>query len=412
MLPSIVVSIAESARDSPVVESLLSRQDRLLATVFLLIISLLFLFQCRRRRKNRIAATRLDDKVILITGAGSGIGQLLAVRLVERCSGLKGLILWDINETGLKKTMQLIRNSTGKERQIVEKIDNHLHNQDRDIGADDHAPGKAEQPSTTSQLDVDQNNNKLFATTQLVDVSNRAQVFQAAENLVEKNKSYPLVPDLLILNAGVVKGNEFVEFKSEQNIRQLFDVNVFHLFWCVQAFLPKMMQKRHWNRIVTVASASGSVGVPRLTDYCASKFAAQGFHESLTAELLFRKRRSNDLIHTDTVVVNPSLTSTSMFHGAVATNNFLLPSLTPEYLVGKIIEESIFGDTEDLRIPFMVKCGPVLKLMLPTKWSQFIVEKIGGNYDNFATSGTRTTPSELGEMKNEQNVVKAAKKMN
>ena len=40
------------------------------------------------------------------------------------------------------------------------------------------------------------------------------------------------------------------------------------------------------GHVVTVASMAGKIGVNKLTDYCASKFAAVGFDESLRVELM------------------------------------------------------------------------------------------------------------------------------
>ncbi len=51
-----------------------------------------------------------------------------------------------------------------------------------------------------------------------------------------------------------------------------------------KAFLPAMM-KDDRGHIVTIASTAGLVGVNRLVDYCASKYAAVGFHEALLTEL-------------------------------------------------------------------------------------------------------------------------------
>lgn len=52
----------------------------------------------------------------------------------------------------------------------------------------------------------------------------------------------------------------------------------------MKAFLPAMM-KDNKGHIVSIASLAGHVGVPKLVDYCASKFAAVGFDEALRMEL-------------------------------------------------------------------------------------------------------------------------------
>lgn len=52
----------------------------------------------------------------------------------------------------------------------------------------------------------------------------------------------------------------------------------------MKAFLPTMLESNK-GHIVSVASLAGQCGVPKLVDYCASKFAAMGFDEALRMEL-------------------------------------------------------------------------------------------------------------------------------
>ena len=63
-------------------------------------------------------------------------------------------------------------------------------------------------------------------------------------------------------------------------IMKTFDVNMLAHFWTVKAFLPGMIESKKAH-IVNVASLAGQSGTNKLVDYCASKFAAVGFDESL-----------------------------------------------------------------------------------------------------------------------------------
>ena len=63
----------------------------------------------------------------------------------------------------------------------------------------------------------------------------------------------------------------------------------------MKVFLPDMI-KRNSGHIVTIASMAGHVGVTGLSDYCASKFGAIGFDESLRMELKF-KNYSNPFLN-------------------------------------------------------------------------------------------------------------------
>lgn len=76
-----------------------------------------------------------------------------------------------------------------------------------------------------------------------------------------------------------------------------------------KAFLPDMLEKNH-GHIVTVASVAGLFGNAGLCDYCASKFAAVGFDESLRNELVNLNKTG---VHT--TVVCPYYINTGMFQG-------------------------------------------------------------------------------------------------
>ena len=128
--------------------------------------------------------------------------------------------------------------------------------------------------------------------------------------------------DILVNNAGVVSGARFLELTPEK-IERTFRVNTLSLFWTTRAFLPGMIERRR-GHIVNIASASGLMGVAKLADYSASKWAAIGFDESLRAEL----RKLAPAVRT--TVVCPYYVDTGMFHGVRTRFSFLLPILQPD----------------------------------------------------------------------------------
>ena len=79
-------------------------------------------------------------------------------------------------------------------------------------------------------------------------------------------------------------------------------------FKTTKAFLPAMLSKKR-GHIVSIASSAGLVGVNTLADYCASKFAAVGFMESLSLEFDTLEAGIN------TTVVCPYFINTGMFDG-------------------------------------------------------------------------------------------------
>lgn len=90
--------------------------------------------------------------------------------------------------------------------------------------------------------------------------------------------------DILVLNAG--RGHaQSVEHTSEATLDTLFRLNVFGLFYGVQAALP-VMRSQGEGRIITVASMAGKLPMPYATAYVASKHAAVGFSNALRLELL------------------------------------------------------------------------------------------------------------------------------
>ncbi len=93
----------------------------------------------------------------------------------------------------------------------------------------------------------------------------------------------------LINNAGIAVGGTVIHLPVSEFRRQ-FDVNVFGLIAVTKAFLPLLgAMKNYPNRpgkIFNISSVSGQMGHPFISPYCASKFAVEGFSESLRRELL------------------------------------------------------------------------------------------------------------------------------
>ena len=150
---------------------------------------------------------------------------------------------------------------------------------------------------------------------------------------------------ILINNAGIVTGKTLLEC-SDAAIERTFQVNTLALFWTVRAVLPAMLERGR-GHVVTIASAAGLGGTSRLTDYCASKFAAVGFDESLRLEL---KRLGHPV---RTTVVCPWYIDTGMFSGVRTRFPVLLPILKPDYVAARILG-AIQGNRKRLVMPRFV----------------------------------------------------------
>ncbi|WP_394834497.1 oxidoreductase [Pendulispora rubella] len=89
--------------------------------------------------------------------------------------------------------------------------------------------------------------------------------------------------DVLVNNAGY--GHEgIIEESDIDELRRQFEVNVFGTISVTKSVLP-FMRRRRKGRIITITSMGGLVAFPGVGYYCASKFALEGFSETLRQEV-------------------------------------------------------------------------------------------------------------------------------
>ncbi|MEQ6390476.1 SDR family oxidoreductase [Bacillaceae bacterium S4-13-58] len=89
--------------------------------------------------------------------------------------------------------------------------------------------------------------------------------------------------DLLVNNAGYAMGG-FVEQVSVEEYKKQFDTNVFGLMAVTKIVLPRM-RKQRFGTIINISSTSGRLAFPGLSPYVASKYAIEGYTESLRLEV-------------------------------------------------------------------------------------------------------------------------------
>ena len=90
-------------------------------------------------------------------------------------------------------------------------------------------------------------------------------------------------PDVVVANAGIGLDALFVE-TTDEALARLFEVNVVGAFRTVRPFLPEMVE-RGSGRVLLVSSIVGKRGVPHYAGYSASKFALHGAADALRSEL-------------------------------------------------------------------------------------------------------------------------------
>lgn len=170
----------------------------------------------------------LTGRVVVVTGAGSGIGQELAVHAARRGASLS---LCDRDEVGLQQTLDLVRG----------------------LGIE--------------------------ADGQVVDVSDAEQMAVFGKTTIEQFGA----PDLVINNAGIAVIGGIMD-TTLADWDRLLSVNIMGVVHGINAFVPAMAE-RSSGHVVNVASAAGLLANPQLGAYSASKHAVVGLSEALRIEL-------------------------------------------------------------------------------------------------------------------------------
>ncbi len=168
-------------------------------------------------------------KVIVITGAGSGIGRALALKLANKGAFVA---ISDIDKNSVEATAQMIT----------------------DLGGRAHAAR--------------------------LDVADRQAFYAYADQVIAQ---YGRV-DVVINNAGVTV-NERIEEMTYDDFEWIMSINFWGVVYGTKAFLPHLKQSRD-ACIVNVSSLFGLIAFPTQGAYNASKFAVKGFTEALRYELM------------------------------------------------------------------------------------------------------------------------------
>jgi len=222
-----------------------------------------------------------EGKIVLLTGAASGIGRLMALMMAEE---KPVLALADINKKMLSETAA----ACAAKGAVVRTY-----------------------PS---------------------DISKKKEIEGLANKVVNDLGRV----DILINNAGIVKG-KFVHESDYDDIVRTMEVNFIGSAYLTRLLLPHMM-KRNEGHIVNVASAMGLTGVPRMGEYVASKHAIVGFTDTLRMEL-----KKYGYSGVKTLCVCPSGIDTGMFPGYRAP--IMSPLLKPETVARRTLKSIKKGRT-------------------------------------------------------------------
>ncbi|RDD40510.1 Epidermal retinol dehydrogenase 2 [Trichoplax sp. H2] len=244
----------------------------------------------------------LHNEIIVITGAGRGLGKALALE-TSKLGAI--VVIWDIDSAANQSVACDIRNSGG------------------------------------------------IAYDYTIDITNKEAVYATAEAVL--TDIGPV--SLLINNAGVVNGKTLIN-SCDSKIEKTLNVNMVSHFWTIKAFLPSMMAKNH-GHIVGIASQLGFIGAAGLVDYCCSKFAVLALVDSLRDELWISKF---DGVHCTCVC--PFLMDTGLFHGITIRFPTLFTAIKADD-AAKYIIDGIRRNKQYVTLPKLLYLGTVLKSILP-----------------------------------------------
>ena len=172
----------------------------------------------------------MGEKIALVTGASSGFGLLASVALAR-----EGY-----------RVIATMRDPTRREP----------------------LESEAERAGTASRLEIVR-----------LDVTEPASIEQAVSGLIERFGRI----DVLVNNAGFAVGG-FVEEVPMEAWREQIETNLMGVIAMTRAVLPHMRRQGE-GAIIQIGSVSGRIGLPGYGAYAASKFAVEGFSESLRHEV-------------------------------------------------------------------------------------------------------------------------------
>lgn len=262
---------------------------------------------------------KVENKVIVVTGGGSGIGRELVLLLVRKGARVAAV---DINEGTLQETLQLAG----------------------DLGS--------------------------RISTHLVNISDR----QAVEALPDQVLAAHGSVDGLINNAGIIQPFVRVNDLSYEQIDRIMNINFYGALYMVKTFLPHLL-KRPQAHIVNISSMGAFLPVPGQSLYGASKAAVKLLTEALNSELLATNVRVT-LVFPGPTSTNISVNSGLMSEEQQAKQEPGKIKMTSAADAAQIILKGMEKDKYHVLIGSMTKSMDFLTRLMPKQAARIIYSQM------------------------------------
>jgi uncharacterized protein len=185
------------------------------------------------------------------------------------------------------------------------------------------------------------------------DVSKKSEVEQMGKEILDKCGHV----DILVNNAGFGLYGK-VQNQSIEQIESVTFTNYLGVVYCTKVFLDSMIARKS-GHIVNLASVAASFGVAGLSAYCASKYAVLGFSESLSQEL---HGTGVGLTVVSPMGVKTNFFNNSSFGGRIPYyNGFMLKTNT----VSNAVLAAANSHRLEIIVPFYMRAGVWLKHTIP-----------------------------------------------
>jgi short-subunit dehydrogenase len=258
----------------------------------------------KKQIRTNHARNKFEGKIVLVTGASSGIGRQVSL---------------DFSGNGAQSIILVARSRSKLE-------------------------------------DLEKTISRKFNIKTIIypcDVSKKSEVEQMGKEILDKCGHV----DVLVNNAGFGLYGK-VQNQSIEQIESVTFTNYLGVVYCTKVFLDSMIARKS-GHIVNLASVAASFGVAGLSAYCASKYAVLGFSESLSQEL---HGTGVGLTVVSPMGVKTNFFNNSSFGGRIPYyNGFLLKTNT----VSNAVLAAANSHRLEIIVPFYMRAGVWLKHTIP-----------------------------------------------